>query len=304
MTRHTLGMDNGLYPYSALPSRPRLTWPDRARLAVGINLFFESMAFDPPPDLARDARWKDRFVQDPRLYTWYDYGNRVAIFRIMEILDRHGLKVTVAANADACERFPYLIDAFLKRNWEIAAHGVAANGVITSRLPEEREKSLLSECIDRIENATGMRPCGWFGQDYGETTRTPRLLADLNMTYLADWPNDDQPYSMPGAGGIISVPNYVEWDDMRLLWDRRLQMPRYPEIVGDAFDQLHRDGLETGRFFSINLHPWLIGAPHRIKYLETVIEKIAAATDIWQATTTKIVEHVRGRADPDCHGLA
>jgi allantoinase len=250
------------------------------------------MTHETLPGLIRDARWKERFVHDPRLYPWYDSGNRVAIFRIIDILDRHGLKATVAANASACERFPYLIEAFRSRGWEIAAHGLAVNGVITSRLTEEQERAYLSSSIDTIARTTGERPIGWFGQDCGETPRTPGLLADLGMQYLVDWSNDDQPYAMSGARGIISVPNCIEWDDMRMLWDRRLQMPRYPQIVGDALAQLYHDGAETGRFFGLNLHPWLIGAPHRIKYLEQVIEALSTMPDIWQATSRDVIRHV------------
>jgi peptidoglycan/xylan/chitin deacetylase (PgdA/CDA1 family) len=292
MAVHPDGMEHKLYPYSPLRRRPKLEWPNGARLAVCINLFFENMTHETPDGLIRDSRWKDRFAHDPRLYTWYDYGNRVAVFRILDVLDRHRLNVTVAANATACERFPYLVESFHKRGWEIAAHGVAVNGVITSRLPEDQEREYLSDSIARIERAIGERPVGWFGQDCGETTRTPYLLADLNMRYLADWANDDQPYVMPGAQGIISIPNCIEWDDMRVLWDRRLQMPRYTDIVGDALDQLYLDGAETGRFFSLNLHPWLIGAPHRIKYLERVLDKVATMPGIWQTTTREVVRQV------------
>ena len=159
-------------------------------------------------------------------------------------------------------------------------------------LQEEQEREYLADSIATVARTTGERSICWFGQDSGETPRTPSLLADLGIQYLVDWSNDDQSYAMPGARGIISVPNCIEWDDMRMLWDRRLQMPRYPQIVGDALAQLHRDGAETGRFFSLNLHPWLIGAPHRIKYLEHVIDRLMVTPDLWQTTTREMVRHV------------
>jgi peptidoglycan/xylan/chitin deacetylase (PgdA/CDA1 family) len=292
MAVHQNGMEHALYPYSPLRERPKLTWPKGARLAVCFNLFFENMLHETPEGFIRDGRWKERFAVDPRLYTWYDYGNRVAIFRIMDLFDRYRIKATVAANASACERFPYLVEAFIKRGWEIAAHGIAVNTVITSKLSEEKERAFLSDSIERIAQTTGERPAGWFGQDNGETTRTPSLLAELGMQYLSDWSNDDQPYPMTGAGGIMSVPNSIEWDDMRMLWDRRLQMPRYPQIVGDAVTQLYGDGSTTGRFFSLNLHPWLIGAPHRIKYLEEVVDRLMSLPDIWQTSTLDVVRHM------------
>ena len=97
------------------------------------------------------------------------------------------------------------------------------------------------------------------------------LLDQLGFRYVCDWPNDEQPYLM--SGGLVSIPNYSEWDDMRLLWDRRLQMPRYQQIVSEAFERLYEDSKGSGRFFSLNIHPWLLGAAHRIRYLESVIER-------------------------------
>jgi allantoinase len=283
-------MDHALYPYSALPSRPALVWPGGARLACCVNLFFETFSADPPPNTMRDARWKDRFQHDGRMYTWYEYGNRVGVFRILSLLDRHGLRATVAANAEACERFPYLVEAFRLRSYEFAAHAAAANAMITARMSPAEERASMKDAIDRVERATKMRPSGWISQDYAASAHAPRLLADLGMTYIADWPNDEQPYRM--ADGLVSIPNYSEWDDMRLLWDRRLQMPRYPQIVGEAFERLHEDGAINGRFFSLNIHPWLLGAAHRISYLERVIAAIAAKSEVWHCTAGEVAAHM------------
>jgi len=298
MTAYRSGMDHPLYPYSPLPGRKHLVWPGGAQLAVSINLFFETMIYDPRPGSLRDARWKERFPRDCRMYTWYDYGNRVGIFRILPLLDKYGIKATVAANAEACERFPYLVHEFLRRDYEIVPHGLAANEIIAGQVPESTERSAVAEAVHRVERATGVAPRGWISQDYVASLRLPKLLEELGLGYVADWPNDEQPYLLSGSS-LVSIPNYSEWDDMRLLWDRRLQMPRYPQIVGDALDQLYRDSGDNGRFFSLNLHPWLIGAAHRVRYLEAVIGKIAATPRLWIATAAQVADHVRGvSADP------
>ncbi len=71
MVSYPSGMDHSLYAYSPLPKRERLIWPEGANLAVCINLFFETMCYAPRPGALRDARWKERFEHDCRLYTWY-----------------------------------------------------------------------------------------------------------------------------------------------------------------------------------------------------------------------------------------
>ncbi len=288
--------DHAIYPHWPLPGRPRLVWPNGARLAVCFNLYFETMAYDPPPGSPRDPRWRDRFERDWRVHSWYEYGNRVGIFRILALLDRHRIRATVAANAEACERFPSLVENFSSRGYEISAHGFSANRMIAGEMPEAEERAAFTEAIARVETATGTRPRGWFSQDYAASARAPRLLSGLGIEYLADWPNDEQPYLLNTAAPLVSIPNYSEWDDVRLLWDRRLQMPRYPAIVGEAFDRLYRDAAGSGRFFSLNIHPWVLGAAHRIRYLEQVVDKIAATPDIWIATAADVARHIAGGA--------
>ena len=125
------------------------------------------------------------------------------------MLDRTGLKVTVAANASACDRYPYLVEELRRRRYEFAAHGSHATRLLTSRMAEAEEREFIASSIARVSRASG-KPCvGWIGQDYAESERTPFLLAESGLAYLADWPNDDLPYLMAG-GQIVSLPNQSE----------------------------------------------------------------------------------------------
>jgi allantoinase len=72
-------------------------------------------------------------------------------------------------------------------------------------------------------------------------------------------------------------------------------MPRYQQIVGEAFERLYEDAATTGRLFSLNIHPWLLGAAHRIGYLERVIERIAATPHLWFATGRDVARHTLDR---------
>jgi allantoinase len=193
MTNQARNADHKHFSHSALPTRERLIWPGQALVAVPIILHFECMAFDAPPESIQDTRWKERRQPDLRLCAWYEYGNRVAMFRVLDLLDRYGLRVTVAANALACERYPLLVDTFITRGYEIAAHGVAANQMISSAMSEEAERAFILDALARIQTICGTVPTGWIGQDFGESFRTPAMLAERGMQYVADWPNDDQP---------------------------------------------------------------------------------------------------------------
>lgn len=236
--------EHSLFPYSPIPARSSLRLPGDAKVALSIVLHFECMDFDIAAETAKDPRWRERVQPDPRHFSWYEYGNRVAIFRILDLLDRLELRVTVAANALACERYPYLVGEFLRRGYEIAAHGHAANSMISSAMPVEVERDLIDDVVSRIEECCELPVEGWISQDYGQSFSSPRLLAEAGLKYMIDWPNDDHPFAMTGAGGIVSIPAAFELDDMRLFIERKVQAWRYPEMVADAVTCLLGEGGE------------------------------------------------------------
>jgi peptidoglycan/xylan/chitin deacetylase (PgdA/CDA1 family) len=285
------GMDNPWYDYSPFPQRPKLTWPKNARVAFCVVLPLEYYELLPAEDSIRDSRFVGEFGNyhpDYRTWTQREYGNRTGIFRVMDVLDRYQVRAGVAVNAMAAERYPYLIEQFRKRKYEFIAHGTSANRLISSKMTEAQEKTEIATSIAAVEKAAGVTPKGWVGQEYGESQRTPQLLADAGLDYVLDWPNDDQPYPMKVGRKFVSMPNQPEWDDVQQLWLRRINTTRYPDIVGDAFELLHKEG---GQVFSLSVHPWLMGMAHRIKYLDEALRRIERFGNIWQATPGEIAEH-------------
>ena len=285
------GMDNPWYDYSPFPTRPKLTWPRNARVAFCVVLPLEYYELAPAEDAVKDSRFIGEFGNyrpDYRTWTQREYGNRTGIFRVMDVLDRYQIRAGVAVNAMAAERYPFLIDQLKRRKYEFIAHGVSGNRMISSKMSEAEEKAEIAASLAAIEKAAGVRPTGWLGQDYGESQRTPQLLADAGLDYVLDWPNDDQPYPMKVGKKFISMPNQPEWDDVQQLSLRRIPTPRYPDMVGEAFELLHHEG---GQIFNLAVHPWMMGVPHRIKYLDEALRRIERFGNVWQATPGEIASH-------------
>jgi peptidoglycan/xylan/chitin deacetylase (PgdA/CDA1 family) len=280
------------FSYSPIMRRPSLRLPGEARLALSIVLHFECMDFGVASETVKDPRWRERIQPDPRHYSWYEYGNRVAMFRILDLLDRLNLRVTVAANALACERYPYLVGEFLRRGYEIAAHGHAANSMVSSVMSNADEKALIADVVARIEMCSEQPVEGWISQDYGQSPSTPALLSEAGLKYMIDWPNDDQPFAMTGAGGIVSIPAAFELDDMRLFIDRKMQAWRYPDMVANAAACLLSEGVEQPRILPLSIHPWVFGAPHRFRYLVEALHHLANNELIWNATGRAITRHI------------
>lgn len=287
------GMDHGLYPFSPIGARPVLRWPGGARLALWPVVHLDYWEIDPPADAVRapdvQGAWPVIFP-DYRTFSHREYGSRIGIFRVIEVLDRHGLRATMAANAAAGERCRYVIDACRERGWEFAAHGTHATRILSSRMSEADERGAIAQSIDTIERVTGQRPRGWIGQDGGESERTPALVAEAGLDYIGDWPNDDQPYRMTVGRPLVSLPYQPEWDDLQLLWLRQVATPRYPGILRDAFERLYAEGAASGRLLSINIHPWLLGQANRIRYLDEALAAIVREPGVWAATGAEIVD--------------
>ena len=117
----------------------------------------------------------------------------MGIFRVLDSLERHGIKPTVAMDAVTAEHYPYLVDHCLRRGCEIIGHGISASRMITSRMSAEDEREYIHSSIEALTRATGSAPAGWLGPEYGESARTPQLLAEAGIRYVCDWANDEQP---------------------------------------------------------------------------------------------------------------
>jgi peptidoglycan/xylan/chitin deacetylase (PgdA/CDA1 family) len=295
-------MDHALYPFAPLPGRGRLAWPGGAGVAFGIVVYIEAWESHPPPGAVRDPRFGDpfgTFCPEQRDWARRDYGLRIGFFRVAEALDRFGLKATLAAGTGALARAPGLLDEALARGWEVAAHGDFATRMISSAMTEDQEAAHIEAAAEALAARTGRRPEGWVGQDFGESARTPFLLARAGFRWLADWPNDDRPYGMATVPPIVSVPVQADLDDVQLLWHRRVATPAYPGLVAEAAGVLADEAAAggEGRSLVLGLHPWLIGMPHRIRYLHAALSRLAALPGLWHAPLGQIAAHYRAQGE-------
>ncbi|MBV7483183.1 polysaccharide deacetylase family protein [Bordetella sp. BOR01] len=296
MTTLQRGMDHDLYTFCPMPARAALNWPDGKPLALWVVLYLDYWELDTPQNMHRapgtQGLWGHQFP-DLRTFSYRLYGERIGVFRILDTLARHGVRATVAAGAEICQRYPELVRACAEQGHEIAAHGTHATRMITSRMSEAEELSIIQQARDAVTQACGIAPAGWFGQDHGESTRTPRLISDAGFDYLADWPNDEQPYWLTLPNPIVSLPLQVELDDQQLLWMRQQPAWRYPELVEHAANQLAADGRGNGRSLGLGLRSWLFGRPHRIRYLDDALSRLVHRKDIWYATAGEVANAFR-----------
>ncbi|WP_045075114.1 polysaccharide deacetylase family protein [Psychromicrobium lacuslunae] len=284
-------MTTELFSYSPITERPTINWPDGKRVAFYLGLNVEHFL----PDRPSTSIWPSTLVPDALNHGWRDYGARVGIWRITEILDRHGIRASVLLNSMVAEHNPQIIEAGLERDWPWLARG-STNSILHTGLDRAEEQQVLSNIIDTIESSTGKKPQGWMGPGLSETHHTAELLAELGLGYVLDWTNDDQPYPLT-VPGMFSLPYTVELNDL-ILFPRGLTGPDFLQMVKDQHEVLSKDSQTSGRVMALALHPFVIGQPFRAKYLDLALEYLAAQPDVWLTTSDEIYQHYRQSPTP------
>jgi len=163
--------DNERYPYWPLPERPAIRWPNNARVAFWIIPNIEHFRFD-------KVSSNTSLSPDVYEYAQRDYGARVGIWRMMDIMDKYGMRATVALNADICRFEPQIIKAGVERKWEWMGHGITTSQRLVG-LAEADERKLIQSVVTTIKDSTGARRrAGWAPGSARPTTRptcSPRL---------------------------------------------------------------------------------------------------------------------------------
>ena len=294
------GMDHGHYDWSPLnATRAKIEWPQGARVALCVIVTLEHAEWRQPPDSYREPNFAGGYgwgpFPDVTAWSHREYGHRVGIFRVLDVLAKHGIRPTVAMDAMTADNYPFLVRHCLERGCEFAAHGIAANRMITSRMSETEEREYIRSAIKALEQATGTMPRGWLGPGFGESVRTPALLAQERIDYVLDWVNDEQPYRMHVPTGELHVlPVTLPIDDINALWERHIDIDDYERMIRETFDTLYVDGAENGRVMVLSLHPFLIGQPFRIGALDSALGHIVRHREVWRATGSEIVHHFAG----------
>ncbi len=280
--------DPGYYDYSPIVDRPPLTWPGHARVALWVvpNLeFYELLA----PGNPERAAWP-RGQPDVLAYSLRDYGNRVGVWRLFEVLDRHGLRGSVALNVALCDHHPDIVEACLARGWELFAHGVY-NTRYLHGTGEAEERVVIEDAIETVLRHTGQRIAGWLSPALTTSERTIGLLAEYGFKYTCDLFHDDQPFPLNvPRGRLISLPYALETND-GTVYGRRLASPReYGDVLRAQFDQLYAESAESGRVMCVPLHPFLSGQPYRLDALDRALAHITEHTGVWLATGSEIAD--------------
>lgn len=283
------GMDHDFYDWSQLSARQAVTWPNGKRLAVWVNVSLQFFPLNQAGKPVPPPGGMSMPYPDLRHFSLRDYGNRVGIYRILRALDTYQTPASFAINADLCARAPYLTEVLKERGDEVWGHGLNMDCLHHEGM--EDEAGIIRKSIDILQKSFDREIDGWLSPARFESADTPQLLAASGIKYFADWVNDDMPYFFHTAhGALIAAPLATELEDQFILMSNLHSEESYAEQLCDAADFfLAESEAQGGRMLGLSIHPWMLGQPHRIKFLEQVLAHLSMHKDVWLAPISEIL---------------
>ncbi|MCQ9388476.1 polysaccharide deacetylase [Brevibacterium sp. 50QC2O2] len=267
---------------------PASRWPGGAKCAVMITY---------------DADHETPFLRDnqttPGSLSVGEYGSRVAVPRVLKMLERNGVKATFYTPGVSALLHPQDIEAFVAGGHEVGVHGWIHER--NTELPYEAELDLIGRATENLEKLSGTRPVGIRTPSWDFSHSTLQVIRDMGFVYDASLMADEEPYEILADGtptGIVEIP--CEWirDDAPYFSMNRFGgiRPHTPprdveQIWKDEFDMAYAEG----GVFELTLHPHISGHRSRISAVERVIQHALGKEDVWVGTHAELADFLRGK---------
>ena len=289
--------DPSFYDYWAYENRPKIEWPNGAKMAFWVAPNIEFYELNPPKNPYR-AAWPQ---PNPALpgYSIRDYGNRVGHDRQMKLLDKHGIRGSISLSTALCDHHPEIIEACAERNWEFFSHGIY-NTRYTYGMSEAQEREMIRDSIETIHKHTEQKCAGYLAPALSHSEQTLDIFAeeasdlfgDEAGFYTCDLFHDDQPTPINLRSGktFVSIPYSLEMNDTIAYVVNKIEPRRYGEQLKNNFDRLYAEGEESGTIMCIPTHNYQVSCPHRMKAYEEALEYITGHSDVWVTTGREIAE--------------
>ncbi|MEM1316068.1 MAG: polysaccharide deacetylase family protein [Pseudomonadota bacterium] len=288
---------NPRIPFALSTERAPLTPPGGKPILVNLALNIEYWPFDlpMPRGVLPAPHGKAPTPPDVPNWVWVEYGMRSGMPRILKMLADRGLKASALLNAQVALRYPSLMEAILKAEWEMVGHGWFQR----SMKAEPDERAAIERSLGKLREISGQPVRAWLGPGLGETEETPEILKENGVMFLHDWLVEDLPVwmrtkkgpmlAMPYAFALNDVPMYVIQNGPSDEWEKR---------VAATVEVFAEEAKEQPRVLTLSLHPHIIGVPHIAHWFGRTLDRLMARDDTVFMTSSQIGDWYLGQ-DPD-----
>ncbi len=247
-------------------------WPDGIRLVVSISMQLEAggQPASGAPSPLDGFQLKPGFTDYPTT-TWYQYGVREGIPRLLDLFGALKVKTTSHMVGIAVEKSPALAREIVERGHEAAAHGQTWTPQYD--LDEAAERKFIADNVEVIKRVTGTAARGYNCPAMRGTRRTLALLQEQGFTYHIDDVSTDEPFIIPVKGkDFVIVPYTINLNDIVQFERYNFDTTGFEKQLHDEFDQLYEEAGKRRRMMSISLHDRIAGRPARARSLKRFIE--------------------------------
>ena len=278
-------------PYQALIDRPKLTLPGNARVGLWIILNVEEWRIEKPmPRTVLPPPMGVPLLPDVPNWSWHEYGMRAGFWRQFEALTSRSIPTTLAINGHVCKSYPRVASAAREAGFEFMGHGYLQGPMHKV----ENQDDAIARTVESIMKFTGKPPRSWESPGLTETDETLDLLRKNGIEYVADWVIDDLPQEVDTPYGVITtIPYTVEMNDIAVYALQQHQSDVFLKRGIDHFDRLYREGADNARIMALSIHPYITGVPHRIRYLEELLDYIIGHEGVALMTASDIGDWYR-----------
>ena len=273
---------------------PRVKWPGDARSAISVVVNYEegseysTLDGDETHEVNNEVPSPVPVSQrDLANESFFEYGSRVGIWRLMSILDDFSISASFFCCALALERNPEVGREIVRRGHEVVGHGYRWEEYYLMDIESEREA--IHRTIESLEKTTGVKPVGWYTR-YAPSENTRKLVASNGeFIYDSNSYGDDIPYyeTVEGEPWLV-VPYSLEVNDTRF-WRGGMNRPSdFLETLTNTFDLLYEEGLENPKIMNVGLHCRIAGRPSRASVLKQFLAYVDDKPNVWFARRDEI----------------
>ncbi|MEV5474208.1 polysaccharide deacetylase family protein [Streptomyces sp. NPDC052207] len=275
---------------------PDAFWPNGARLAVSVTLQFE--AGGQPISGAAGPITEPILPGFPDLgqNSYFDYGAREGIPRLLDLFDKHGIKVSTYMIGDAVRRHPELAAEVVRRGHEAGAHGRSWQPQYHLARPQEAE--WIADNVRAIREITGSRPTGYTNYWIRPGVNTLEILQEMGFRYHTDDMSADEPFLQTIDGRpFCTVPYTLHLNDIASFAFAGFDPAAYEQQMIDEFEQLYEEAAYRRRMMGFALHDRISGHASRVRVLDRILSRLRERDDVWWARKDEIADWILSRPD-------
>ncbi|MEV0040309.1 polysaccharide deacetylase family protein [Streptomyces sp. NPDC050804] len=209
--------------------------------------------------------------------------------RLLDLFDKHGIKVSAYMIGDAIRRRPELAAEVVRRGHEAGAHGRSWQRQYHLARPQEFE--WIANSAQAIEEITGTRPVGYTNYRIRPGVNTLEILQELGFRYHIDDMSADEPFLQAINGKpFCTVPYTLHLNDIASFDFAGFNPAAYEQQMVDEFEQLYEEGAHRRRLMVFALHDRLSGHASRVRALDRILSRLRGRDDVWWARKDEIAD--------------